>query len=289
MLAIGVRVLLFLAIVYAGLLLIIYVRQDRFLYPAPQERYLPAPGYEVVSLATEDGLALKAHWRAPRGDCPTLVHFHGNSGSLQGAAAENESLVEAGFGALLVEYRGYGGNPGRPSEKGFYADGRAAMAFLREQSVPGALTIVKGHSIGTGTATLMAQEFAPAAVILLAPFTSIKDRVAQAFPILPVRAILRSDFDNAGRVAKLTMPVLVQHGSDDTIIPESHGKALGRAGDHVTYQSFEGSGHELTFEAGVQRAQLDWLDGLGLTEGDPAPDSGRDTAQGDVSPTDRGE
>lgn len=261
---IGLRVLLFLAIVYVGLAAIIYFQQDSFVFPAPQESHDPAPGYAAVVLDTEDGLALAAHWRAPEEGKPTIVHFHGNSGSLMGATSENQLFAEEGFGVLLVEYRGYGGNSGAPSEKGFRKDGHAAMEFLKEQSVPVQRTIVKGHSIGTGTATYLATQFDVPAVILVAPFTSIADRMAEAIPIFPMRILLRNEFNNLGKVSNLQVPVLVQHGTDDAVIPEAHGKALSKAAPISTFQSYPGAEHDLTFSPDVQAAQLQWLVDLGL-------------------------
>ena len=278
MMAIALRLLIFVALVYLGLCAIIYFRQDRFIYPAPRIAYDPAPGYEAVQLETSDGLTLAAHWRTPDTGRPIVVHFHGNGGSLDGAMGENRVFAEQGFGVLLVEYRGYGGNPGSPGEIGFYADGRAAMAFLQTRSISMDRTILKGHSIGTGTATQLAQEYAPAGLILVAPFTSIKDRVAGALPFIPVRALLHTDFDNAAKLPALRMPVLIQHGDRDEVIPLSHAEALSGSGAHVTYQRFDGSGHDLTFEARVQKAQLNWLIDQGLAartlaDGDPAPDA----------------
>ena len=91
------------------------------------------------------------------------VYFHGNGGTLAGSTQATRALVEAGFGVLLPAYRGYEDNEGAPSEEGLYTDGRAAIAFLRDQGVePGRIVII-GNSIGTGPATQMATEIGPAA------------------------------------------------------------------------------------------------------------------------------
>ena len=261
--AIVLRILMFLAIVYIGVAAIIYFRQDNFVFPAPQEGHEPAPGYAAVVLKTEDGLALSAHWRAPNEGKPTIVHFHGNSGSLLGATSENQLFADEGFGVLLVEYRGYGGNPGAPSEVGFHKDGRAAMAFLEKQEIPVGRTILKGHSIGSATATQMAGEFDVSALILVAPFTSIADRMAEALPIFPMRMLLRNEFNNLDTVSTLQVPILVQHGTQDAVIPDSHGKALAEAAPASTFQSYPGEEHDLTFNPKVQAAQLEWLTALG--------------------------
>lgn len=264
MVAIGVRILVFLVIVYVGLAAIIFFQQGKFIFPAPQSEYPPAPGYEAVTLETADGLSLTAHWHQRQADQPVLVHFHGNAGDLSGATAENQLFAKQGFGVLLVEYRGYGGNPGTPSETGFREDGRAALAFLKDRSVPPERIVIKGHSIGTGTAVNMASELDAAALILVAPFTSIPDLLTQKMPIFPMRMLVSERFDNRAKLPKLTMPILVQHGTGDTVIPVSHGRALSEAGPNALFESFDGAGHDLTFDREVQVAQSQWLESLGL-------------------------
>lgn len=264
MVAIAVRILIFLAIVYVGLAAIIFVQQGKFIFPAPQTVHPPAPGYEAVTLETADGLSLTAHWRAPSADQPIVIHFHGNGGSLVGATVENEVFAQQGYGVLLVEYRGYGGNPGTPSETGFREDGRAALGFLKERSIEPERIVLKGHSIGTGTAVNMASELDAAALILVAPFTSIPDLLMQKMPIFPMRLLVSERFENRAKLSKLAMPILVQHGTGDTVIPVSHGRAISDAGSNAAFQSFDGAGHDLTFAPEVQAAQAQWLERLGL-------------------------
>ncbi len=261
---IAVRALIFLTVVYVGLAALIYFQQSRFIFPAPQEVYAPAPGYQAVTLNTADGLALTAHWRAPEDGKPTLVHFHGNSGSLSGATSENRLFADQGYGVLLVEYRGYGGNPGKPSEEGFREDGRAALAFLKERAIAPKSIIIKGHSIGSGTAVNMALEQDAAALILVAPFTSTVDLVGQKIPIFPMGLIIAEPFDNRAKLPQAAMPVLVQHGTADTVVPISHGRALAAVGPTAEFQSFAGKEHDLTFDNEVQTAQARWLAELGL-------------------------
>jgi len=264
MVSIAVRVLIFVVIVYTGLAAIIFFQQNKFIFPAPQDTFNPPAGFEAVTLETADGLLLAAHWRAPADGMATLVHFHGNSGTLAGAARENAVLAEQGYGVLLVEYRGYGGNPGKPSESGFREDGRAALAFVAAQGVASERTIIKGHSIGTGTAVTLAGEYDAAALILVAPFTSIPDLLAQKMPIFPMRALVSQSFDNKRKLPNLALPVLIQHGDNDAVVPMAHGRALSEAGGEVTFEIFGGAGHDLTVDPKVQAAQDQWLQTLSL-------------------------
>lgn len=253
-----------IALAYLAMLGGLYVAQARLIYPAPQQQHAPTPGFAAVVLKTEDDLALTAHWRPPANGRPAVVFFHGNGGSLAGAAAETARFAELGYGVLLVEYRGYGGNPGDPSEQGFYRDGRAGMTFLAAQGIPPKRTILIGNSIGSGTATEMAKAFAPAALILTSPFTSLGDVVRERLPIVPVSLLLRDRFDNLAKLQALTMPVLVLHGTADQVVPFAHGKALADASPRVNFRAFDGAGHELSFRPEAQMAQTEWLMAQGL-------------------------
>ncbi len=258
------RLAIGLIVAYLAALAVLFVMQRSLIFPAPQHRHAPASGFVEVMLKPADGLALQAHWRAPQPARAAVVYFHGNAGSLAGSAREAGLLAARGYGVLLVEYRGYGGNPGAPSETGFYADGRAAMAFLVAQDIAPARTIVIGNSIGSGTATQMAREYAPAALILTSPFTSLPDVAGEKLPFAPVNILLRDRFDNLAKVPTLKMPVLVQHGTHDNVVPFAQGKALANAAPMATLQRFEGLGHELSFQAEAQAGQIDWLAAEGL-------------------------
>lgn len=264
MAALALRALAVLAVVYLGALGGLYLAQASLIYPAPQQQHAPTSGSAAVVLRTEDDLALTAHWRAAEAGKPTVVYFHGNGGSLAGAAIETARFADLGYGVLLVEYRGYGGNPGTPSEAGFYRDGSAAMAFLAAQGVPSSRTIVIGNSIGSGTATEMAKAFRPAALILTSPFTSLGNVVRERMPVVPVDLLLRDRFDNLAKIEALTIPVLVLHGTDDQVVPFAHGKALAAASPKAKFIAFDGAGHELSFRPEAQAAQTDWLAAQGL-------------------------
>ncbi|HSF11597.1 MAG TPA: alpha/beta hydrolase [Erythrobacter sp.] len=258
------RLAIGLLIAYLAVLAVLYVSQRSLIFPAPQERHAPAEGFAPVTLNTTDGLALQAHWRAPEAEKPAVVYFHGNAGSLAGATRETAQLAAAGYGVLLVEFRGYGGNPGAPSELGLYQDGRAAMAFLAAQKVTTGQTVVIGHSLGTGTATQMAREFAPAALVLLAPFTSVPDAAAQAMPYVPARWLVRDRFDNHAKVPELAMPVLIIHGTADPVVPFALGERLADAAPAANFRAVPGAGHMISFDDKVQAMQVAWLAAQGL-------------------------
>lgn len=244
---------------YAALVMLAWVFQTSLIYPAPRGGVAVPSSFIEVRLRTADGLSLRTFERPARHGLPTVVHFHGNGGSLAGALIETGVLAEAGYGLVLVNYRGYGTNSGTPSEQGFYADGRAAFAHLEQQGIAPDDIVVMGNSIGSGTATQMALEFAPRALILVSPFTSLTDVAAETLWFLPVRRLLRDRFENRAKMAKLAMPVLIQHGTADTLIPADHARKLAAAAPNATLQLFEGRGHDLSFHREAQEAQVRWL------------------------------
>lgn len=261
---VALKVFAGLLLAYLAALALLFGLQSRFIYPAPQLAHDPAPGFQAVTLKTSDGLDLAAHWRAPDKGRPAVVWFHGNGGSLEGATNETRLLARNGYGVLLVSYRGYGGNGGSPGEEGFYRDGRAAMALLEAQGIPAQRTVIIGNSIGSGTAVQMAAEHDAAALILVSPFTSLADVAARAMPIVPVRWLLKDGFDNAAKLPGLDLPILVLHGDADAVVPFELGEALARSNPGADFRRFEGAGHDLSFQAAAQAAQLDWLSARGL-------------------------
>lgn len=253
---------LIVIILYLAVALLAWAMQGKLVYPASQERVDPLDGYREVILTTADGLSLRAFARDAQDGKPTLVYFHGNGGTLMGSMAANAMFAEYGYGLLLVNYRGYGGNPGEPSEEGFYRDGRAAMSWLAERGIGPDQTIIIGNSIGSGTAVQMASEYSPAALILGAPFTSLLDIASEKARWLPTRLLLRDRFDNAGKIGALDMPVLIQIGSADGLIPPAHAEALAREAKQATLHRFEGEGHDMIFLPKTQARRLAWVEGL---------------------------
>ena len=126
--------------VYSALVGGLYLVQRELIYhptqPLPSPEISGVPEMKVVRLTTEDGLTLTSWYRPAQGDLPTIVYFQGNGGNIAGRGNKVRPYLDVGFGVLLAGYRGYGGNPGRPSEQGLYADGRAHLEFLKNQNIP---------------------------------------------------------------------------------------------------------------------------------------------------------
>ena len=157
---------------------IFFFTQRSLLY-YPNHSYVPLSeahankAFQEISVRTSDGLELRG-WYAPATTKPlTIVFFHGNADYLYATAQIADPYVAAGYGVLLTEYRGYSGLPGSPTETGLYNDGRAYIRELIRRGVAQSHIIVFGHSLGTGVAVQIAQEFHVGGLMLLAPYLSV--------------------------------------------------------------------------------------------------------------------
>lgn len=180
------------------------------------------PRAREVQFDTADGLTLGG-WFVPPLREParaTVLVFNGNAGNRSMRAPLAVRLAVAGYAVLLFDYRGYGGNPGRPTEAGLIADARAARAWLMAvQEVPAERLVYFGESLGAGVAVALAVEARPAALILRSPFTSLVDVGRMHYPILPVGRLLADRFPSIEQIRRIDCPLLIIAGDRDTIVP----------------------------------------------------------------------
>jgi fermentation-respiration switch protein FrsA (DUF1100 family) len=179
-------------------------------------------GARDVTLHTSDGLELGA-WFVPadraEGTGMAVLVAPGNGGNRAGRAGLAEELRERGLAVLLMDYRGYGGNPGSPSEVGLAADADAAVATLRELGYPPHRSIYFGESLGSGVVAALQTRHPPAGVALRSPFTDLADVGAHHYPWLPVRLLIRDRFPVVEHLAASDVPVTVIYGLRDSVVP----------------------------------------------------------------------
>ena len=158
---------------------------------------------------------------------PAVLVCNGNGGDRSMRAGLAAELSRMGLAVLLFDYRGYGGNPGSPSEEGLADDARAALEYLagRPEVDPGRVAYL-GESLGAAVALRLAVERPPAALVLRSPFASLAEVGRRHYPFLPVSLLLRDRYDSAALVGRLTAPLLVVAGSRDRIVPASHSRRL---------------------------------------------------------------
>jgi len=220
----------FAAAAYAALVGGLYLFQRQLLYlpdrTRPELMGLAQLGVREVMLSTEDGLPLLSWYLPARPGRPVIAYFHGNAGHIGYRAERLLRFGREGYGVLMLEYRGYGGNPGTPSETGFYADGRAALAFLEREVVAPNRLVLYGESLGSGVAVALAAKHQAAALILEAPPTSVAEVAQCHFPYVPAARLVTDRFDSLSRIGSVKAPVLVVHGERDRVVPVRYGRVL---------------------------------------------------------------
>jgi fermentation-respiration switch protein FrsA (DUF1100 family) len=253
------------AMVYGTTVGALYLVQRRLLYlpdpvPADRERW-GAADMALLEVRTEDGLTLTGWHRGPREPGrPTVALFHGNAGHLGLRSFKARQFINAGYGVLLASYRGWGGNPGRPTEAGLYRDARAFLDRLSGLGVAEQRLVVYGESLGTGVAVQMATERAVRAVVLEAPYTTIPDVGAKRFPFAPVRTLMRDRFDSLSKIGGIRAPLLIVHGERDRTVPVRLGRRLFAAAVEPKRAVWlPQAGHNDVFDHGAGRAVLEFL------------------------------
>jgi len=239
------------AAVLAACLALIWLGQRRLIYfpiagvPTPEE--IGLAGIEPVTFTTADGLTLGGWFVASPGPLAkvTVLVFNGNAGNRAHRGFLAAALRRHGFQVLLFDYRGYGGNPGSPTEQGLAADSRAAMAYLvGRPDVDASRIVYFGESLGTAVAVSLAVEHPPAAVVLRSPFTSMADVGQHHYPFLPVRLLLRDRFASIDRIQRIRAPLLVIAGDRDRIVPIENSRRLyGAAAAQKTLLVVPGADH----------------------------------------------
>ena len=250
----------FLATAYIAIAALLWSQQGKLLYPAPRMIGSTTGAFEKVSYPTEDNLIIRAGYRQAAAGQPTLLYFHGNGTDWVSTVMATDRLVPVGYGVLAAEYRGYRGNPGSPSEEGLYRDGRAAVAFLQSEGLDAQQIVIIGNSIGSGVAVEMARDIHPLALILISPFASLSDLVAEKFRWLPTGLLLRDRYENASKLAGIRSDILILHGDADSLIPHDHAKRLAAANPRAQLRIFPGAGHDLAWQDVAEEAVLDFLD-----------------------------
>lgn len=245
-------------IVFAALLLSLAgcsgLVRDRIFQPVPVSQtpvQWTGEAPRDITATTADGLTLHGYyWPAEPASGTLLVAFHGNGFNQLVGAERAEPFRNGGHGVLVASYRGYGGNPGQPSEEGLLLDGAAWMDKAAELS-PSARPYVFGHSLGGAIALAMAARYRVAGVATLGTFTSMTAMVPGF-----ARNSLRDRFDNLAAIRAVTAPVFLYHGTREETVPFAAAQALKEAGSgDVTVVPLDGGGHHVPMD---RLADLVW-------------------------------
>ncbi|MQA94771.1 MAG: alpha/beta fold hydrolase [Streptosporangiales bacterium] len=233
-------------VVVAVLLAVLWAAQRRLIYFPDASTPAAPPGVRAVTYATSDELRLGA-WLVPaaRADGPVVLFAPGNAGNRAHRLPLARALAERGVTVLLVDYRGYGGNPGNPTEEGLARDVAGAHAYLTSTlRVPPERLVYVGESLGAAVVARLAVARPPAGLVLRSPFTSLADVGARHYPVLPVGLLLRDRFPVSSLMARIEVPTTVVYGAADTIVPaELSRQVAAAAGGPVRRVEVAGANH----------------------------------------------
>jgi len=260
----ALRLGLVVAVVAVLVLALVWGLQRRLIYfpeTAPVASAGAAlPGARDVELHTGDGLSLGA-WLVPAGSPArdvTVLVANGNGGDRSLRAPLARALAAEGMTVLLFDYRGYGGNPGAPSEAGLARDVRAARGFLVDEvGTPPDEIIYFGESLGSAVVTELAAAHPPAGLLLRSPFVDLASLGEIHYPLLPVRALLRDRYPLVEHLSRVEVPVTVVLGTQDSVVPPEQSRAVAEAAPRL---------HRLVEVAGSDHNDLALLEGDALVE-----------------------
>ena len=251
------RSILVVILLYLAVLVGMYASQRSMLYATADNGSLAATDWTAIAgtkrfaIQTTDGEQLASWYVPPRPGRPVFLFFHGKGGGLERKKWRWARVRKAGYGILAFSYRGYPGSTGSPSEIGLVRDAQAVYAWLRKRHDANQI-ILHGLSLGTGVAIALANKAKVRAVILEAPYTAIVDVAAERYPWLPVHWLMWDQFLSRERIESVKAPVLIVHGTKDTVIPFEHAKRLyARARQPKTFIAMPGSDHSTLVRDGL--------------------------------------
>ena len=246
------------AVVLGVVLVTLWARFEKMFifFPDSDVAYTPEMvglEYQDVYFSTEDGHTLHG-WYVPGSTDITWLWFHGNGGNI-GHRVEEIGQINRRLGVnlFIFDYRGYGNSSGEPSEQGTYSDARAARQYLLSQTdAAPAKVIYFGRSLGAAVSLELAVEHPPAGLILVSPFSSLRDMARIAYPRLPLAGWLAGNrYNSLERIARVSSPSIIVHGEHDEVVPVAQGQKLHRAANEPKhFQLIPGAGHNDTYTAG---------------------------------------
>ena len=269
--AVGVALALYLAVV-----VLLFAMQRRLIYVPSNVAAPPA------ALAARDLEPWGEHLVRPsspqRG---VAVVFHGNAGAAADRVYFADALAARGLTTVLVEYPGYGGRDGAPSEAALVADGLAALEAAR--AAFGEPVTVWGESLGAGVAAaVLGQTTTPVrGAVLVTPWATLPDLSAELYPWVPVRALLRDRYDSVANLQAWGGPVGIAIAERDEVIPPHHAERLAQAVGAARVWRFAGAGHN-TWPADA--AAPWWDEAVALALGAAAEADSRESGPGEAEP-----
>jgi len=253
--------LIFYLVIVAGMV----VFQRKFLYfPSKDKPSLEnfKGVYQEIKTQTKDKLQL-THWHAKQG-LPYFVILHGNAGNIENRAHKFDFLTDQGHSVLLVSYRGYGDNPGRPTEADLISDSAVALEWLAQKTDLNEVILI-GESLGSGTAIALAAQYPVKGLILDSSYSSVSDVAKTIYPWIPVAWLLKDTWDSLSRIQNVKVPIFFIHAKQDSVLPFRLAKKLFEASPgpkkHLWLEGERGHNDNFVDES-TQKALFDFVQSL---------------------------
>ena len=262
-----IKSFLLLLIIYVGVTVVIYFFQRKLLYH-PFSTQITGEGlihnFETISLSTSDNLELKGWFHFKNSNKKTIFFLHGNAGNLDNRIDKLNSLGNMNVDFLIIAWRWYSGNPGKPTEQGLYKDALGGIKWLNKKGIFNDQIILYGESLGTAIATEIGQNNNFAGIILEAPFTSMVDMGQKIYPIFPVKFLLKDRYETKKKIKNIKFPILIMHGKKDKIVPFYMGEKIYSLANEKKSKYFtENDDHMMEFDVKLNEAIKDFLKSLG--------------------------
>ena len=259
--------LLILASIYFFILISTYIFQRNLLYHPKENNYFGDPltvEIEKVKVNTQDRIELLSWYHNKNlNNYKTILFLHGNAGSLENRIHKINHFKDMNVNFLLISWRGFSGNKGKPTEKGLYEDAKSAVSWLKSKGVNENNIIIYGESLGTGVATEIAQNKNFAGIILESPFTSMIDAGKNQYPYLPVRLLLKDKYESNKKIKNIKSPILIMHGKVDTLVPFDMGKKMYELANEPKYYYFsEYDDHMMEYNEKLLKVLKDFISSL---------------------------
>ncbi len=258
---------LIILLLYLAILFFLFFYQRNLLYHPNENNYYGdklTVDIEKVKIVTKDNIELLAWYHEKNlKDYKTILYFHGNAGSLENRIHKLNHFENLDVNFLIIAWRGFSGNKGKPSEDGLYEDGQSALKWLSNKGIEEKNIIIYGESLGTGIATHISQNKNFAGIILETPFTSMIDVAKTFYPYIPVSLVLKDKFENKKKMENISSPILVMHGELDQIVPFSMGEKIFKIANNPKYSYFtKYDNHMMEFDENLIRALESFLKSL---------------------------
>jgi uncharacterized protein len=235
-------IIIVIPLIYLSVLVCLFIFQRNLLYHPNENNYYGDKlkvDIEEVQIKTSDNINLLGWFhKKDLNKFKTIVYFHGNAGKLENRIHKLNHFKDIDINFLIISWRGFSGNSGKPTEQGLYKDGKSAIDWLKKMGLAEKDIILYGESLGTGIATQIAQNKKFAGLILETPFTSMVDAAKNAYPYIPVGLLLKDRYENDKKIKNINIPVLIMHGEKDQIVPFKMGKKIYEMANQPKYSYF---------------------------------------------------